>query len=154
MSEHRTAQQIAEAARDHIRRHDRVARHLGIAIEAVGPGTATLSMTVRDDMLNAFDICHGGIITTLADTAFALACNSHGHLTVAAGLAVEFIAPARCAERLQATAQEVATAGRSGVYDVSIENQDGRIVAVFRGKSARVSRPAVDAAGSSASRQH
>ena len=97
-------------------------------------------MTVRDDMLNGHDICHGGFITTLADSAFAFACNSCNELTVAAGFSVDFLAPARGGDVLTADAVEVSRAGRTGVYDIDVTNQRGERVALFRGRSARLRR--------------
>ncbi len=114
---------------------DRASRGLGMTIVEVGEGTATLKMTVRDDMLNGHDICHGGFITTLADSAFAFACNSRNVLTVAAGLTVDFLAPARRGEVLTARATETSRAGRTGVYDMIVTNQDGAKVALVRGRS-------------------
>ena len=90
-----TPQQVADHVREHMFARDRAAQHLGMQITAMGPGTATLTMIVRPEMLNGFDICHGGYITTLADTAFAYACNSYNELTVASGLSVDFVAPGR-----------------------------------------------------------
>jgi len=89
-----TPQQVAEATRDALWRNDRASQALGFRVVAVGPGSATVAMTVRDDMLNGHDICHGGFITTLADSAFAFACNSRNELTVASGLTV-FLDPLR-----------------------------------------------------------
>ena len=100
-------------------------------------------MTVRADMLNGFDICHGGFITTLADSAFAFACNSHNEQTVASGVAVDFMAPGRPGDELVAEAKEVFVAGRTGVYDVTVTNQDGELIAVMRGKSYRLKGRAV-----------
>ena len=101
----------------------------------VGPGTATLTMTVRTDMLNGHDLCHGGLIATLADSAFAFACNSYNELTVASGFSIDIMAPARLGDVLSARCVEVSKAGRTGVYDTSISNQRGERVAVFRGRS-------------------
>jgi acyl-CoA thioesterase len=92
-------------------------------------------MSVRADMLNGFAICHGGFIATLADTAFAYACNSYNELTVAAGIVVDFIAPAHEGDRLTADAREVALKGRTGVYDITVTNQHKKIVALLRGRS-------------------
>jgi len=117
---------------------DRASRGLGMAIASVGEGTARLTMTVRDDMLNGFEICHGGFITTLADSAFAFACNSRNVLTVAAGLTVDFLAPAHRGDLLTANAAEVSRTGRTGVYDIEVRNQRGETVALFRGKSHRI----------------
>ena len=130
-----TAQQIAEAARDAMWRNDRASKALGMQVLAVGPGSATLCMTVREDMLNGHDICHGGLITTLADSAFAFACNSYNEVTVASGLDVNLIAAGKLGDVLTATAVEVNKAGRTGVYDVTVRNQRNEAVAAFRGRS-------------------
>ena len=115
---------------------DRASRGLGMRIVALGEGSARLEMTVRDDMLNGHAICHGGFITTLADSAFAFACNSRNQLTVAAGLTVDFLAPVKGGEVLTAEAIELSLRGRSGVYDIVVTNQDGVRVALVRGRSA------------------
>ena len=130
-----TPQQIAERVRDGMLANDRATRALGMQVVEIGPGTATLSMPVREDMLNGHDTCHGGLITTLADSAFAFACNSHGELTVAASIAVDFLAPGRKDDMLTARAFEVSKAGRTGLYDCEVINQRGERVAVFRGRS-------------------
>jgi acyl-CoA thioesterase len=129
------AQQVAEAARDAMWRDDRASKSLGMEVLAVGPGSATLAMMVRDDMLNGHDICHGGLISTLADSAFAFACNAYNEVTVAAGFDVNLISAARLGDRLIAVAVEVAKAGRTGVYDIAVKNQRGESVAAFRGRS-------------------
>lgn len=139
-----TPQQVADHVREHMFARDRAAQHLGMQITAMGPGTATLTMSVRPEMLNGFDICHGGYITTLADTAFAYACNSYNELTVASGLSVDFVAPGRGGDVLTAAGKEVSLTGRTGVYDVTVSNQRGEVVAVFRGRSYRMKgKPAV-----------
>src|SRR6185295_19752340 len=99
----------------HMYAADRASRGLGMAITSVGEGRATLTMRVRDDMLNGHDICHGGFITLLADSAFAFACNSRNVVTVAAGLTVDFLAPAHRGDVLTATATESSRSGRTGV---------------------------------------
>ena len=119
----------------HMYASDRASRGLGITLVEVGEGTATLRMPVRDDMLNGHDICHGGFITTLADSAFAFACNSTNVVTVAAGLTVDFLAPGRRGDVLTAHAHEVSRAGRTGVYDMVVTNQDGVRIALVRGRS-------------------
>ena len=126
----------AEAVGRHMFASDRASRGLGMRLVALGEGTARLEMTVRDDMLNGHDICHGGFITTLADSAFAFACNSRNQLTVAAGLTVDFLAPVKRGEVLTADASEVSLRGRTGVYDIVVTNQDGARVALVRGRSA------------------
>jgi acyl-CoA thioesterase len=131
-------QQIAEAVRDGMLLNDRATKALGMTITSIGPGTSTLTMTVRDDMLNGFDICHGGLITTLADSAFAFACNSYNEITVASGFSVDIVAPGKLGDVLTASAQEVHLAGRTGVYDITVRNQRDELVAVFRGKSYRI----------------
>jgi acyl-CoA thioesterase len=93
---------------------------------------------VRPEMLNGFKICHGGFITTLADSAFAFACNSYNELTLAAGIAVDFVAPAREGDVLTAEAREATLAGRTGVYDVKVTNQRGETIALLRGRSHRL----------------
>jgi acyl-CoA thioesterase len=104
-------------------------------IVAIGDGTATLTMTVRDDMLNGHDICHGGFITLLADSAFAFACNSRNVVTVAAGLTVDFLAPAHGGDVLTARAAESSRSGRTGIYDMVVTNQHGARIALVRGRS-------------------
>jgi acyl-CoA thioesterase len=128
-------QAIAEASRDAMWRNDRASKALGIEVLAVGPGSATLTMTVRDSMLNGHDLCHGGLITTLADSAFAFACNAYNEVTVASGFDVNLLAAARLGDVLTATAHEVSKAGRTGVYDIAVSNQRGEVVAAFRGRS-------------------
>ena len=125
--------------------NDRASRELGMQIEVVEPGRAVLLMSVRDDMVNGHDICHGGMIFTLADSAFAFACNSHNLNAVAAGARIDFLAPGRLGDRLTAVAQQVAQSRRSGVYDVTVTNQDGRVIALFRGNSQRIGGELVDA---------
>ena len=128
-------QAVAEATRDAMWSNDRASKALGMQVLAVGPGSATLSMVVRQDMLNGHDICHGGLITTLADSAFAFACNAYNEVTVAAGFDVNLIAAARAGDQLTATARERSKAGRTGVYDIDVSNQRGEAVAAFRGRS-------------------
>lgn len=128
-------QAIAEATRDAMWANDRASKSLGMRVVSVGPGTATLAMTVREDMLNGHDLCHGGLIATLADSAFAFACNAYNEVTVASGFDIHLIAGARGGDELTAMASEVSKAGRTGVYDITVTNQRGDTVAVFRGRS-------------------
>ena len=130
-----TPQQVAEATREAMLKDDHATKSLGIRIEAVGPGSCTASMTVRQDMLNGHAICHGGLITTLADSAFAFACNAYNEVTVASGFDVNLLAAARLGDVLTAQALEVSKAGRTGVYDISVRNQRGEAIAAFRGRS-------------------
>ncbi len=130
-----TAQDIADATHETMWENDRASKALGMRVVKVSPGAAVLSMTVREDMLNGHDICHGGLVTTLSDSAFAFACNSYNELTVAAGFDVNLMAAARKGDVLTATALEVSKAGRTGVYDITVLNQRGEAVAAFRGRS-------------------
>ena len=131
----KNGQAIAEAVRDRMFADDVASRGLGMQVEAVGPGFSKLSMTVRPDMLNGFKTCHGGFIATLADSAFAFACNSHNEVTVAAGIVVDFLAPVYEGDVLRAECREVALTGRTGVYDITVSNQHGKAVVVMRGRS-------------------
>ena len=130
-----TPQQVAEASRDAMWQGDQATRALGITVLTVAPGSATLAMTVRADMLNGHAICHGGLIATLADSAFAFACNAYNELTVAAGFDINLLAAARLGDMLTATASEINRTGRTGVYDVAVVNQHGQAIAAFRGRS-------------------
>ncbi|HEX4511283.1 MAG TPA: hydroxyphenylacetyl-CoA thioesterase PaaI [Burkholderiaceae bacterium] len=132
---HDAAQHLAERVRDHMRANDRATRAMGMEILAVGPGSATLRMAVRDDMLNGYGTCHGGLVSTLADSAFAFACNAHGEMTVASGFSIDLLAPSRLGDVLTARAVEVHQAGRTGLYDVEVSNQRDERVAMFRGRS-------------------
>lgn len=128
-------QQIAQRVCDDMYAKDRATRALGISVVSIAPGRAVLRMTVREDMLNGHDTCHGGLITTLADSAFAFACNSYNEVTVAASFGVDLLAPGRLGDVLTATCFEVSKAGRTGVYDAEVTNQQGERIAVFRGRS-------------------
>lgn len=140
----RNPQQTAEHVRDGMLANDRATRWLGMSIAEIAPGRSVLTMTVRDEMLNGHDICHGGLIATLADSAFAFACNSYNELTVASGFAIDLLQPGRLGDRLTATCREVSRSGRTGVYDCEVTNQRGERVAVFRGRSySAKGRPAV-----------
>jgi acyl-CoA thioesterase len=118
---------------------DRAAQMLGIEVVEIAFGYAKCTMTVRDDMLNGHDICHGGIVFTLADTAFAYACNSRNERAVALQCSISFAAPARVGERLSAVAEERAAGKRTGTYDVAVLDPDGATIALFRGTSYRIS---------------
>jgi acyl-CoA thioesterase len=120
---------------------DAASRTLGMQLVSVSPGSAVVSMVVRDDMVNGWDLCHGGLIAALADSAFALACNSRGGVVIAAGFDIMFLEPARLRDELVATAQERALRGRSGLYDVSVVRAaDSTPVAEFRGRSRALER--------------
>ena len=131
----KTPQQVAEYVRDGMLKNDAATSGLGMNVLEIGPGRATVTMTVRADMLNGHAICHGGFISTLADSAFAFACNSYDELTVASGFAIDFLAPARLGDLLTARCIEVSKAGRTGVYDTDVVNQQGERIAIFRGRS-------------------
>jgi acyl-CoA thioesterase len=122
---------------------DAASRALGMRLEHVGPGEARLSMTVRSDMVNGHELCHGGLIATLADSAFAFACNSRGVPTVAAGFDIDLLEPAHLGDLLVADAREVALRGRSGIYDVTIRCGE-RVIAEFRGRSRSLGRPVLE----------
>ena len=117
---------------------DHAARGLGIEIVAVAPGAATLTMTVRQDMVNGHGNCHGGFIFAVADSTFAYASNSYNHRAVAAGVDINFLAPAHLGDLLTATGHARHQGGRSGVYDIEVTNQIGKLIAVFRGRAARI----------------
>lgn len=117
---------------------DHAAQALGLQVVAVSHGTATVSMLVRQDMVNGHDICHGGYMALLCDTAFAYACNSYNFNAVASGFSIEILAPAKLGDTLVAVGVEQAQRGRQGVYDIKLTNQNGDIIALFRGKSARI----------------
>jgi acyl-CoA thioesterase len=114
---------------------DRASRALGMEIVDIAPGRATLAMTVRDSMTNGHSMCHGGYIFTLADSAFAFACNGYDQRTVAQHCSVSFLRPAQLGERLIAECIERTRTGRSGIYDVSVKRADGMLIAEFRGHS-------------------
>jgi len=132
------AQALARAVADAMWARDNATQALGMTLAAIGPGSATMTMPVRADMVNGHQLCHGGLIFTLADSAFAYACNSYNVNTVASAGSIDFLAPAREGEVLEAIATERSTSGRTGVYDVAVRVQGGRQVALFRGKSYRI----------------
>lgn len=133
-----TAQALADAASQAMWQRDRAAHALGMQLVSVQPGTATLRMSVRSDMVNGHHICHGGLIFTLADTAFAYACNSYNLNTVASACHIDFLSPAHEDDLLEAVAIERSAAGRTGVYDITVSVVGGKSVALFRGKSYRI----------------
>jgi len=133
------AQALAESVAETMWARDRSTNALGMKIEAVRPGYARISMTVRGDMVNSHHICHGGLIFTLADSAFAYACNSYNKNTVASACTIDFLAPGREGDTLDAEAVEQSLAGRTGVYDVAVRDSAGKTIALFRGKSYRIS---------------
>lgn len=138
MSDTPSPQQIAERAAAAMFDSDNATRALGMVVDEVRPGYARLSMTVRDDMLNGHGTCHGGLLFTLADSAFAFGCNAYNKVTVAQSCEIAFMAPVGPGTVLTAECAEQALSGRSGVYDVRVMNGAGETVALFRGKSRRV----------------
>lgn len=129
---------LACAVADAMYAADACSRALGFELIEVRPGYARMRANVRPDFLNGHQICHGGIIFTLADSAFAFACNSRNINTVASGCSIEFLRPVHGADMLTAEAAEQTLNGRSGIYDVRVTNRAGDTVAMFRGKSAQV----------------
>lgn len=132
------AQALAELAGKTMYERDPATRDLGIELLEIRPGYARMSMTVRATMLNGHQSCHGGYIFLLADSAFAFACNSHNFVTVGAGCTIDYVAPGREGDLLVAEGVEQVMAGKTGVYDITVRNQDGKVLALFRGKSHRV----------------
>jgi acyl-CoA thioesterase len=131
-------QALAEAVAEVMYARDTASQGLGIKLVKVGPGFARMSMTVRPDMLNGHRTCHGGFIYTLADSAFAFACNSYNQNTVASGCTIDYVAPGFEGDVLHAEAVEQSRSGRTGVYDITVSNQDGKRIALFRGKSYQI----------------
>lgn len=138
MSEISTPQELALAASQAMWSRDNATHALGMELVSISPGRAVLRMKVRSDMVNGHHICHGGLIFTLADSAFAYACNSYNLNTVASGCSIDFLAPGREDDVLEATAVERSAAGRTGVYDVEVKVLGAQTVALFRGKSYRI----------------
>lgn len=116
-------------------RRDRASAMLGMVVQRDEPGRAVVSMSVRADMTNGFGLTHGGLVFALADTAFAIACNDDDFVTVAAGAEIAFLRPTREGQRLTADARRRSVAGRTGVYDVTVTDDSGEVVAEFRGRS-------------------
>jgi acyl-CoA thioesterase len=133
------ADALARRAADAMFADDHAARHLGISISAVAAGSATLNMTVGPTMVNGHGLCHGGYLFTLADTAFAYACNSYGQRVVAQHCDITFVAPGKLGMQLTAAAVERQRAGRSGIYDVTVRDAAGAVIAEFRGLSRTIS---------------
>jgi len=121
--------------------NDVASQDLGMTIEVTEPGRAEARFEVRANMVNGYDICHGGYIFTLADSAFAFACNTYNRITVAAGASIEFVRPARLGDKLLASATEAHRGGRTGIYDITVTNQDDDVVAIFRGRSYATREP-------------
>lgn len=140
MTEHDAMELARRCARTLFER-DPASNALGMRLLSVAPGVARLGMSVRADMLLGHGTCHGGLIFTLADSAFAIACNSHDRATVALGCSIEYIAPAQLGDTLTADCHEQNRGGRTGHYAVRVENQQGRLIALLQGKSYQVHGP-------------
>ncbi len=132
------AQDLAEACKDAMYANDACSANLGITPTEVRPGYARCTMTVRPEMVNGNSLCHGGMVFLLADTAFAYACNSRNRNTVAAGCNIDYVAPATVGDRLVAIGEERSLKGRTGIYDITVRNQNDKVIAYFRGRSHRI----------------
>jgi acyl-CoA thioesterase len=130
-----TADELAKACAQRMWSQDTASQNLGMKLERVEAGRSVMSVTVTRSMTNGHGICHGGYIFTLADSAFAFACNTYNQVTVAQHCDVTFLVPAHLGDRLTATATERSRQGRSGLYDVTVSDQNGNTVAEFRGNS-------------------
>src|ERR1700754_655168 len=128
-------QAVAQACARAMYAQDRASQALGMQILEVRAGYARLTMKVREDMVNGHQLCHGGLIFPLADSAFAFACNTYDAVTVASAASVEFLLPARLGDELTAIAEERSRSRRTGIYDVAVSNSQGECVALFRGRS-------------------
>jgi acyl-CoA thioesterase len=126
---------------------DRASGMLGMTVVVNLPGRAVVTMAIRDDMLNGFDITHGGFVFALADTAFAIACNDDDATTVSSGAEITYLKSTSSGETLTATAERRSTAGRSGVFDVTITDEAGDVVAEFRGHSRKLPARAASPVG-------
>ncbi len=130
-----TPQDRAERSAKVLWEDDRASQWLGLDIKDVGEGTCTMTLAVQEQHCNGHGMCHGGLIFSLADAAFAFACNSRNQRTVAQHNTISFIAPGRLGDTPTARAREVSLSGRSGLTDVTVTNQDGAVIAEFRGAS-------------------
>jgi acyl-CoA thioesterase len=131
-------QRVAEQSAQAMYARDRASQALGMRLVAVRPGWARLTMMVRPDMVNGHDVCHGGLVFALADSAFAFACNTYNENTVAAAAAIDFLAAVRAGDELTAEAAELWRTRRNGIYEITVTNQRGERVALFRGRSYRI----------------
>ncbi|MEM8496820.1 MAG: hydroxyphenylacetyl-CoA thioesterase PaaI [Pseudomonadota bacterium] len=143
-----TPDELAAKCADAMWSTDKASQGLGMSIQAMGEGRSELTMTVIDSMVNGHNICHGGFIFTLADSAFAFACNSHNQIAVAAGCTIDFLRPASLGDVLTANAEAVHQGQRSGIYDITVTNQHGKLMATMRGRSARTQGQLLDEADS------
>lgn len=133
-----TPEERARKSADALWESDAATQWMGMSLRSVGVGSAVVSLTVAPHHCNGHGTCHGGVIFSLADSAFAFACNSRNRVTVAQSNSITYLAPGRLGDTLVATAREVQLAGRSGVYDVQVADGDGAVIAEFRGLSRSV----------------
>lgn len=133
-------QLLAKQCAQHMLNNDPVSQKLGINIESMECGQSKVSMTITDDMLNGHKTCHGGVIFSFADSAFAFACNSQNEAAVAASCTIDYVIPAFEHDTLTATANGIHQGKRTGIYHVAIKNQNNQLVALFKGNSARIKR--------------
>lgn len=131
---------LAKQCAEHMLKNDPVSQGMGIHIESISNGSVAVSMTVTGAMLNGHKTCHGGVLFSFADSAFAFACNSQNQAAVAASCTIDFLIPAYEHDKLTATATVYHQGGRTGIYHVSIKNQNNQVVAFFKGNSARIKR--------------
>ena len=129
---------LADACARTLFERDAASQAMGMRLLSVAPGAAWVGMSVREDMVQGHGTCHGGYLFALADSAFAFACNTYNEATVAIGCSIDYVAPARLGDTLTAQAIEQSRSGRTGNYDVRIENQNGQLIALFHGKSYKV----------------
>ena len=134
-------QQLAEACAERMYRDDHASRKLGMELVRVTPGFAQMTMSVTETMVNGHDVCHGGYLFTLADSTFAFACNTYNDVTLAQSASIDFLRPATLGDKLLAEAVERSRGRRTGVYDVTVTRADGKVIALFRGKSFQLGRP-------------
>ncbi len=130
-----TPQELAEACARQMWSDGRASQQMGMEITHIAPGEATIQMTLTERLTNGHGNAHGGFLFTLADSAFAFACNSYNQITVAQHCSITYIAPGTLGDRLTATAREISRKGRSGIYDIRITREDGTVIAEFRGHS-------------------
>jgi acyl-CoA thioesterase len=137
------SRELAQSCADAMFARDEASRRLGITIEIVEAGSVRARMKISEAMVNGLGVCHGGYVFTLADSAFAFACNGYDRTTFAAGAAIDFLRPARLGDRLLAEATERYRGRTKGIYDVAVTNQDGQTVALFRGRSHATESPVI-----------
>lgn len=145
MSEQLTALELARACADKMMEEDHASQYLKMSVEVIEPGVSEVRMSVTPSMVNGWGVCHGGYIFSLADSAFAYACNCYDEVTVAAGASIDYIAAAHLGDELVAVAREAHRGRRIGVYEVEVRGKDGRLIALFHGRSANLGKPILDA---------